>query len=162
MKFSASYYHIYYFFGSSRARSSNRTSKNFRCCEDTLPPLSFLDYQSDEKRISLRDRDRIGNDPQWVSNFPSCCSWMFTKRLRKKSELVGSEEIRRVLTMHPRYETMSFWVPLRVFYLFSHRSLQKLGRCILEPILGHVCSSIDYYWYFQVFLSKLPLISFYS
>ena len=53
-----------------------------RSCEDTLPPLSYFDYQSDEKRISLRDRDRLRNDPQWVPGFLSCCSWMFPERLR--------------------------------------------------------------------------------
>ena len=42
------------------------------------------------------DRDRLGYDPQWVHGFLSCCSWMFPERLRNKSELVGSEEIRQV------------------------------------------------------------------
>ena len=84
-------------------------------CEDNHPPLRYWDYQSDEKRISLRDRDRLRNDSQWVRGFLSCCSWMFPERLRNKSELMGSEEIRQVLTGHPRYETMSYWIPLRSF-----------------------------------------------
>ena len=32
---------------------------------DILPALGYLDYQSAEKNISLRDRDRPWNDPQW-------------------------------------------------------------------------------------------------
>ena len=43
-------------------------------CEDTLPSLSYLDYQSDEKRPSHRDRDRLGNDPYWGPGFLNCCS----------------------------------------------------------------------------------------
>ena len=31
--------------------------------EETLPPLSYLDFQSHGKRSPLRDRDRLGNDP---------------------------------------------------------------------------------------------------
>ena len=38
-------------------------------CEDSLPPLGYLDYQSDEKTIPLRDRDRPRNDPQLGSRF---------------------------------------------------------------------------------------------
>ena len=81
----------------------------------TLPPLGFSDSQSDGKRISLRDRDRLRNNPQWVPGFLSCCSWMLPERLRNKSELVGSEENRYVLTEHPRYETLSYWILLRIF-----------------------------------------------
>ena len=66
-------------------------------CEDSLPPLSYLDYQSDEKRISLRDRDRLENNPQWVLGLLGCSSWMFLERLRNESEPVGSGEIRQVL-----------------------------------------------------------------
>ena len=77
-------------------------------CEDTLPPLGYSDYQIDEKRISLRDRDRLRNDPQWVPGFLSCCSWMSPERLRNKSEPAGSEESCQVLTGHPRYETLSY------------------------------------------------------
>ena len=43
-------------------------------CEDTLQPLSCLDGQNDEKSTPLRDRDRLGNDPQWVPGFLSRCS----------------------------------------------------------------------------------------
>ena len=92
-----------------------RRERVIRCCEDTLPPLSYLDYPSDEKRFSLRDRDRLGNDPQWVPGSLSRCSWMFPERLRNKSEFVGSEEIRQVLTEHPKYETPSDRILLRVF-----------------------------------------------
>ena len=65
-------------------------------CEDTLLPLSCLGGQSDGKSTPLRDRDRLGNDPEWVPGFLSRCSWMFPERLRNKSEPVGSEEIRQV------------------------------------------------------------------
>ena len=77
-------------------------------CRDTLLPLSCVDDQNDEKRISLRDRDRLRNDRHWVPGFLSCYSWMFPERLRNKSELVDSEETRQVLTEHPRYETLSY------------------------------------------------------
>ena len=77
-------------------------------CEGNLSSLGCLEYQDDEKRIPLRDRDRLWNDAQWVPGFLSCCSWMFPERLRKKSEYVGSEETRQVLTVHPRYETLSY------------------------------------------------------
>ena len=85
--------------------------------ESTLPPLSYLDYQSDEKRPSLRDRDRLGNDPYWVPGpgFLSRCSRRFLEWLRKKSEHVGSEEILQVEAEHPRYETTSCWILWKVF-----------------------------------------------
>ena len=114
------------------------------------------------RETSLRDRDRLGNDPLWVPGFLSCCSWMFPERLRNKSELVGSEETRQVLTEHPRYKTLSYWILLRVFYLLFLQSLQKRGRCILEPFLDQACSVTDYSWYSRVFLWKLLLISSYS
>ena len=44
----------------------------------------------------------------------------------------------------------------------SLQSLQKPGRCILQPFLDQVCFVIDCSLYFQVFLSKLPLIFSYS
>ena len=91
-----------------RQRATNYYRKfEFCLCEDNLPPLGYLDYQSDEERIPLRDRDRLRDDPQWVPGFLSCCSYMFPERLRHKSELVGSEEISQVLTGHLRYETLS-------------------------------------------------------
>ena len=62
-------------------------------CDGSVPALNHLDYQSDEKGTSLWDRDRLGNDPQWVPGFLNRCSWMFPEQLRNKSELVGSEEI---------------------------------------------------------------------
>ena len=49
-------------------------------CGDTL--LSYLDYQSDDKRPPLRGRDRLGSDPHWVPDFLSCCSWTFTEQVR--------------------------------------------------------------------------------
>ena len=131
-------------------------------CGDTLPPQGFLNYQSDEKRILVRDRDRLRNDPQWVHDFLSCCSWMFTERLEKKSELVGSEKTRQILTVHPRHQTVSYWFLLRVFKLLSLRSLQKIGRCILVPFHHQACSMTDYPWYSQVLLSKLLPVSSYS
>ena len=63
------------------------------CCEDTLPPLSYLDYQSDEKRISLRDRDRLGNYSQWVPGFLSCCSWMFPGTASEQVRTCGFRRI---------------------------------------------------------------------
>ena len=92
--------------------------------EDHLPPPGYLDYQTDEKKVQLWDRDRLRNDPQWVSGFLSCCSWMFPQQLRNKSQLVGSEEVRQVLTGHLRYDTLSYWIPPRVFKLLSLRFLQ--------------------------------------
>ena len=35
-------------------------------CEDNVLPLDYLDYQSDEKSISIRDRNRFRNDPRRV------------------------------------------------------------------------------------------------
>ena len=68
-----------------------------RCgCEDTFPPLKYLENQSDENRFSLRDRYRLGNEPQWFPGFLSCSSRMFPERLRNKYELVGSEEFRQI------------------------------------------------------------------
>ena len=67
-----------------------------KSCDESLPALNHLDYQSSEKRTPLRDRDRLGNGPQWVPSFLSLCSWMFPERLRNKSELVGSEETDQV------------------------------------------------------------------
>ena len=84
-------------------------------CEDTLAPLSYLDDQSDGKSTPLWDRDRLGNDPQWIPGFLSRCSWRFPERLRNKSKLVGSEGIRPVLKENPKYETPSDWIRLKVF-----------------------------------------------
>ena len=67
-------------------------------CEGSLLPLGCFDDQSGEKSISLRGSDRLRSDPQWFPGFVNCCSWMFPERLRNKSELVGSEETRQVLT----------------------------------------------------------------
>ena len=64
-----------------------------KSCDESFPALNNLDYQSGEKKTPLQDRDRLGNDPQWVPGFLSRCSWMYPERLRNKSELVGSEEI---------------------------------------------------------------------
>ena len=61
-------------------------------CEGTLLALDHLDYQSDKKRTSLQDRERLGNDAQSVLGFLSRCSWMFPEQLRNDSELVGLEE----------------------------------------------------------------------
>ena len=65
-------------------------------CEDIPLPMSCLDGQSDGKSTPLRDRDRLGNDPQTVPGFLSRCSWMFPKRLRNKSELVCLEEFLQI------------------------------------------------------------------
>ena len=83
--------------------------------EDSLLPLGCLNDQNDEKSISLRGRDRLRNDPQCFPSSLNCCSWMFPERLRNKSELVGSDETHQVLTVHPRYQTLSYWILSRVF-----------------------------------------------
>ena len=69
-------------------------------CDVSLPVLNQLGYWYDRQRTQLWDKGRLRNDLQWISGFLSCCFWMFPKQLRKKSELVGSEEIRRVKTRH--------------------------------------------------------------
>ena len=74
-------------------------------CGGSPPALNRLDYQSDEKRTPLWDRDRLGNDPQWVPGFLSRCSWVFPEQLRDKSELVGSGEIHQAQTKHPNCVT---------------------------------------------------------
>ena len=67
---------------SNKLKTGNHLQKNMEYCEDTLPPLSYLDYQSDEKRPSLRDRDRLVNDPHWAPGFLNCCSWIFREQVR--------------------------------------------------------------------------------
>ena len=74
-------------------------------CEGSFLPRGYSVDQSSEKRSPLWGRDRLSNDPQWSPGFLNYCSWMFPERLRNKSELVGSEETRQVLTRHPRYVT---------------------------------------------------------
>ena len=88
--------------------------------------------QSDEKRISLRDSDRLGNDPQWVPGFLSCRSWMFPERLPNKSELGGSEEILQVLTEHPKNDSVSYWVFLRNFRYSAFDLFRNLGNILLS------------------------------
>ena len=65
-------------------------------CERSLPGLNQLSYWCDGQRTPLRVRDHSGNEPQWVLGFLSRSSGMFPERLRSKSELAGSEEIRQV------------------------------------------------------------------
>ena len=65
-------------------------------CGVSLPALNHLGYWRGRQRTPIRDSDRLGNHLQWVTSFLSCCSWMFTEQLRKKSELVHSEEIHQV------------------------------------------------------------------
>ena len=84
-------------------------------CGENLLPVGCSDNQSGEKNISLRGWDRPRIDPQWFPGFLNYCSWMFPDQLRNKSELVGSEETRQVSKRHPRYETLSYWILLRVF-----------------------------------------------
>ena len=68
----------------------------FEDCERSLPGMNQLSYWCDRQRTSLRDRDLSGNDSHWVSGFLSRCSCMLPERLRSKSELAGSAEIRQV------------------------------------------------------------------
>ena len=79
-----------------------------------------------------------GTIPSGVPGFLSRCSWMFPEQLRNKSELVGSEEIHETWTKHPKYVTPSGWTLWKFFYWLCLQSLQKLGRCTLEPILDWV------------------------
>ena len=51
---------------------------------------------------------------------------------------------------------------LESFLVTSLQFLQKPGRCTLEPFPDQVCFETDCSLYFQVFFSKLPLISCYS
>ena len=65
-------------------------------CDVSLPSLIQLGYWCNRKRTPPWYRGHLGNDPQWTTGFLSCCSGMFPLELRKKSELVGSEEVHRV------------------------------------------------------------------
>ena len=47
-----------------------------------LPDPIQLSSWYDRQRTPLRDRGRLGNDPQWVLGFLSCCSWMFPEQVR--------------------------------------------------------------------------------
>ena len=76
-------------------------------CDISRPVLIQLVYWHYSQRHPRRDKDRLGNNPQWVSGFLDCCSWMFPEQLQNKSELVGSEEIHRVQTKHPKCVTPS-------------------------------------------------------
>ena len=102
-------------------------------CEDSLLPLGCLNDQNDEKSISLRGRDRLRNDPQCFPGSLNCGSWMFPERLRNKSELVGSDETHQVLTVHPRYQTLSYWI----LSSFSSYSPFDLLRNLGDVILSH-------------------------
>ena len=44
-----------------------------RSCDVSLPALNHLSYWCDRQRTPLRDKHRLGNDPQWVPGFLSCC-----------------------------------------------------------------------------------------
>ena len=61
-----------------QSKSSVCVLQPLRYRGDNFSPLGYLDYQSDEKRIPLRDRDRLENDPHWVPGFLSRCSWMLS------------------------------------------------------------------------------------
>ena len=56
---------------------------------------------------------------------------------------------------------LNSFILLRVSLLLCLRSPQKPGRCNLELIQGQVRSALYCFYCFQVFLSKLLLISFY-
>ena len=120
-----------------------------RHCGDSLLPLGCSDDQSGEKSISLRGRDRLRDYPQWFPGFLNYCSLMFPERLRNKSELVGSEETRQVLTRHPRYETLSYWILLRVSWLPSVRVVfghhVRVGFCLWAIELARVMRKIPHF-----------------
>ena len=90
-----------------QARRNSNYSNLKGDCEGGFLSLGFQVGQSVDKNTPLRGRDRLRDDPQWSAGFLNYCSWMFPERLRNKSELVGSEEARQVLTRHPRYVTLS-------------------------------------------------------
>ena len=75
-------------------------------CEGCFLSLGCSVDQSDEKTTPIRCGDRLRNNSQWFPGSLNYCSWMFPEQLRNKSELVGSEESRQVLTRHPRYVTL--------------------------------------------------------
>ena len=104
-------------------------------CDESLPALKHLDYQTDRYRTQLWDRDCLKTIPSgfpvfWFI-FPGCSRnsygtgpnlWVQKKfsKLRQGTKNAGlrAAEI--------------FWI---LFWLLSLRSLQKSGRCIPEPFL---------------------------
>ena len=74
-------------------------------CDASPLALNNLEYWCDRQRTPLRERDRPGNDPQWVPGSLSCCPWMFPDQLRNKSEPVGSKEVHQVQTKHRKCVT---------------------------------------------------------
>ena len=58
-------------------------------CGESIPALIQLSCWCDRKKTPIRDRGRLENDPQWVSGFLICCSWMFPEQLRKQVRTCG-------------------------------------------------------------------------
>ena len=99
----------------SYAQSAQNREPKESPCEGIFMPLGCSADQSSEKSTPFRGRVCLRNDPQWFHGFLNYCSRMFPERLRNKSELVGSEKTRQALTEHPKYETPSYWILLRIF-----------------------------------------------
>ena len=81
--------------------------RNQGVCDVFLPGLNHLCYWYDKQKTPLRDKARLRNDPQWVPDFLSYCSWMFLEQVWNKSKLVDLEENHRVWTRHPKCSTPS-------------------------------------------------------
>ena len=84
---------------SGNAISENRETHGDRSSNDPYPELGYFPHHSGrlnspETEInSHMVTENYPHNTQWVPGFLSHCSWMFPKRLRNKSKLVGSEEI---------------------------------------------------------------------
>ena len=77
-------------------------------CEKFLLGLRQLECWNDKQRIPIQDGDQFGNDPQLVPGFVSQCSEMFPECFRRLSVSVGTKEICRIWTEHPKCGTLSF------------------------------------------------------
>ena len=91
---------------------------------------------------------------QWVPGFLGRWSWKFPERLRNKSELVGSEEVRQVLTGHPGYETLSNWILLRLSLVTLPSISSETWVIYSWAVSG---SSVFCDWLFLVFSGVFPV-----
>ena len=102
-------------------------------CDVSPLELLQLGYWYDRQKTPLRYRGRLGNDPQWVSGFLSCCCWMLLEQLRNKSEIRGQKEFIKF-----KQSTQNAWLrPAKSLWkVFSRTSFQFLWNCgwyILQP-----------------------------
>ena len=131
-------------------------------CEDTLSPLRYLDYQSDERRPSLRGRDRLGERSPLGSQFPES---LFLNVPGTTTDQVRTCGFRRKSSSLDR--APKIWDSVRLnsfgsFLVTVPLIFQNPRRCNLEPFLDQACCATDRSWYFQLFLSKLLLSFSYS